>query len=129
MFGWIDRRHPGWLARFMQRLPVFPFPGFGRLIPQPLFVSDFCRLIQPCLEDPSLNGCYDITRDEKVSCINLMRQIVHRPVPVLGWLLQFWFLISRQAALTKGQLKATPAAALHITNRDCRCRDVVLPYE
>jgi uncharacterized protein YbjT (DUF2867 family) len=29
MFGWFDRKHLGWLARFMQRSPVFPIPGDG----------------------------------------------------------------------------------------------------
>ena len=24
MFGWFDRKHVGWLARFMQKTPVFP---------------------------------------------------------------------------------------------------------
>ena len=27
MFGWFDRKHLGWLARFMQKAPVFPDPG------------------------------------------------------------------------------------------------------
>ena len=53
MFGWFDRKHLGWLARFMQALPVFPIPGSGRFIRQPLYVGDFCMLIQRCLEDPS----------------------------------------------------------------------------
>ncbi|MFZ4768493.1 MAG: NAD-dependent epimerase/dehydratase family protein, partial [Roseimicrobium sp.] len=26
MFGWFDRKHLGWLARFMMRSPVFPVP-------------------------------------------------------------------------------------------------------
>ena len=30
MFGWFDRKHLGWLARFMTRAPVFPVPGHGR---------------------------------------------------------------------------------------------------
>ena len=30
MFGWFDRKHLGWLARFMQKAPVFPVPGSGR---------------------------------------------------------------------------------------------------
>jgi nucleoside-diphosphate-sugar epimerase len=52
MFGWFDRKHLGWLARFMQKLPLFPIPGSGRFIRQPLNVGDFCMLIQRCLEDP-----------------------------------------------------------------------------
>jgi uncharacterized protein YbjT (DUF2867 family) len=36
MFGWFDRKHVGWLARFMQRVPVFPVPSHGRFLRQPL---------------------------------------------------------------------------------------------
>jgi len=31
MFGWFDRKHVGWLKRFMERMPVFPIPGDGRM--------------------------------------------------------------------------------------------------
>ena len=119
MFGWFDRKHLGWLARFMQKLPVFPIPGSGRFIRQPLYVGDFCMLIQRCLEDPSLRGTYDITGLEKVSYLSLMRQlrrsvrartwIIHLPIPLFGLLLQLWALISRQPAFTRSQLKALTA--------------------
>ena len=26
MFGWFDRKHLGWLSRFMAKVPVFPVP-------------------------------------------------------------------------------------------------------
>ena len=45
MFGWFDRKHLGWLARFMQRAPVFPIPGDGRYLRQPLYVGDLCNVI------------------------------------------------------------------------------------
>lgn len=32
MFGWFDRKHLGWLSRFMKKVPVFPIPGHGRYI-------------------------------------------------------------------------------------------------
>jgi nucleoside-diphosphate-sugar epimerase len=159
MFGWFDRKHLGWLARFMQRLPVFPIPGSGRFIRQPLYVGDFCRIIERCLETPSFSGTYDITGTERVSYISLMRQlrtavsarplILHLPIPLFGWLLQLWAMISRQPAFTRDQLRAltagdefpvidwptlfsvtpTPLAeALRIAYRDPRYRDVVIPY-
>lgn len=119
MFGWFDRKHLGWLARFMQKLPVFPIPGSGRFIRQPLYVGDFCALIERCLERPDLKGSYDITGLEKVSYISLMRQLrqsvhaktwmIHLPIPVFGFLLQCWALISRQPAFTRSQLKALTA--------------------
>src|SRR6202008_4141971 len=27
MFGWFDRKHLGWLPRFMQKVPAFPGPS------------------------------------------------------------------------------------------------------
>src|SRR5262249_31178666 len=43
MFGWFDRKHLGWLSRFMARVPIFPIPGHGRYMRQPLYVGDFCN--------------------------------------------------------------------------------------
>src|SRR5688572_8911417 len=50
MFGWFDRKHLGWLSRFMAKVPVFPIPGHGRYMRQPLYVGDFCNVIISCLE-------------------------------------------------------------------------------
>lgn len=159
MFGWFDRKHLGWLARFMQKLPVFPIPGSGRFIRQPLYVGDFCALIERCLEKPDLKGSYDITGLEKVSYISLMRQLrksvnartwmIHLPIPVFGFLLQCWALISRHPAFTRSQLKAltagdefevidwpkifsvnpTPLAdALRVTYQDPRYSKLEMPF-
>lgn len=159
MFGWFDRKHLGWLARFMQKLPLFPIPGSGRFIRQPLYVGDFCGLIERCLEDSAHQGTYDITGLEKISYLSLMRQlrsavgartwIIHLPIPLFGFLLQLWALISRQPAFTHSQLKAltagdefdvidwpaifsvtpTPLAeALRITYQDPRFSQVEMPF-
>ena len=159
MFGWFDRKHLGWLARFMHKLPLFPIPGSGRFIRQPLYVGDFCMLIQRCLEDPALQGTYDITGLEKVSYLSLMRQlrkavnartwIMHLPIPLFGFLLQLWAVISRQPAFTRSQLKALTAGdefevinwpgifavtptplveALRVTYQDPRFSQVEMPF-
>jgi nucleoside-diphosphate-sugar epimerase len=119
MFGWFDRKHLGWLARFMKKSPLFPIPGSGRFIRQPLFVADFCQLIERCLVNPSIQGVYDITGMEQVSYISLMRQlrqavgshswIIHLPIPLFSFLLRLWARISRQPAFTDSQLKALTA--------------------
>ncbi|CAK6696937.1 NAD-dependent epimerase/dehydratase family protein [Synechococcus sp. CBW1107] len=119
MFGWFDRKHLGWLAHFMRKLPLFPIPGSGRFIRQPLYVGDFCLLIQRCLDNDTLCGTYDITGLETISYISLMRQlrqavgartwIIHLPIPLFAVLLQLWALISRRPAFTRSQLKALTA--------------------
>jgi len=50
MFGWFDRKHVGWLARFMQRAPIFPIPGDGRFLRQPLYAGDLCDVIVSSIE-------------------------------------------------------------------------------
>jgi nucleoside-diphosphate-sugar epimerase len=74
MFGWFDRKHLGWLSRFMKRAPVFPIPGSGRYLRQPLFVLDFCRIIRACLEQ-QLTGSYNITGRDRVDYIDIIRTI------------------------------------------------------
>src|SRR3990167_3224007 len=60
MFGWFDPKHFGWLARFMERMPIFPIPGHGRYLRQPLYSRDFCRIILSSLEEKPLQKIYDI---------------------------------------------------------------------
>jgi nucleoside-diphosphate-sugar epimerase len=119
MFGWFDRKHLGWLARFLRRSPVFPIPGAGRFIRQPLYVQDFCGIIESCLENAHLAGVYDITGLEQVSYISMMRQLraavgsrswlVHLPIWLFDLLLRLWALVSSQPAFTGDQLRALTA--------------------
>ena len=60
MFGWFDRKHLGWLARFMARAPRFPIPGHGRYLRQPLYAGDFCDIVIACLER-RITGVYNIS--------------------------------------------------------------------
>ncbi len=73
MFGWFDRKHLGWLARFMQRTPVFPVPGDGQYLRQPLYVGDFCAIIASCIEKPRLGQAFNISGRETLPYIDLIR--------------------------------------------------------
>ena len=72
MFGWFDRKHVGWLARFMQRVPVFPVPGNGRFLRQPLYAGDFADIIASSLET-EITGAFNITGMERIDYIDLIR--------------------------------------------------------
>ena len=71
MFGWFDRKHVGWLARFMQKVPVFPIPGDGRYLRQPLYAGDFSSVIASALEK-EITGAYNITGQERIDYIDLI---------------------------------------------------------
>ena len=116
MFGWFDRKHMGWLALFMKKMPIFPIPGNGNFIRQPLFVKDFCEIIKSCLEDKNISGTFNISGLEKITYYSLMKKLrkacnarcllINIPIPVFSFLLKIWSFISNKPAFTNSQLKA-----------------------
>lgn len=115
MFGWFDRKHLGWLSRFMQRVPVFPIPGTGRYLRQPLFVLDFCRIVASCLKrEPT--GAYNITGGERIDYIDIIRAIrrvtgartwiVNIPYGLFWLLLKIYAVFDNDPPFTTKQLKA-----------------------
>ncbi|MEP9378942.1 NAD-dependent epimerase/dehydratase family protein [Aquabacter sp. CN5-332] len=116
MFGWFDRKHLGWLARFMQKTPVFPIPGDGRYARQPLYEGDFCDIIAACVERDFSGGVYNISGQERIDYIDLIRlikqvtdarsQIVTIPVALFGLLLRTYGLVDKNPPFTAKQLKA-----------------------
>jgi nucleoside-diphosphate-sugar epimerase len=75
MFGWFDPKHLGWLARFMEKVPVFPIPGHGRYMRQPLYNRDFCRAILWCLQHRPVGQTYDLAGNERIDYIDIIREI------------------------------------------------------
>ena len=116
MFGWFDRKHLGWLARFMQRSPVFPVPGHGRYVRQPLYAGDFSEIISSCILRPRPGEAYNISGQERVNYIDLIRTvrqasggkavIVHIPYGLFGLLLQTYTLVDKNPPFTTSQLAA-----------------------
>jgi nucleoside-diphosphate-sugar epimerase len=74
MFGWFDRKHLGWLARFMQKTPVFPVPGNGEYLRQPLYAGDFSAIIAAAVEG-EITGTYNISGQERINYIDLIRAV------------------------------------------------------
>ena len=119
MFGWFDRKHLGWLSRFMKRVPVFPIPGDGRYMRQPLYVGDFSRIIISCIERSGPLGIYNISGFEKIDYIDIIRQIrstigsktiiLKLPVSLFSLLLKIWAFFDSDPPFTADQLKALVA--------------------
>ncbi len=115
MYGWFDRKHVGWLARFMRRVPVFPVPGDGKFLRQPLYAGDFCDVIVSSLETEK-TGAYNITGMQRVDYIDLMRavkqavgakaRIIKIPYRVFWLLLKANSVWDKNPAFTARQLEA-----------------------
>jgi len=119
MFGWFDRKHLGWLSRFMKKVPVFPIPGHGRYMRQPLYVGDFCNIIISCMEKRVDGGVFNISGHEHIDYIDIIREIrrvtraktavVKIPYGVFYLMLWFWGLFDKNPPFTTQQLAALVA--------------------
>jgi nucleoside-diphosphate-sugar epimerase len=116
MFGWFDRKHLGWLARFMRKAPLFPIPGNGRYLRQPLYAGDFCDIIMACIEQRPTGKAYNISGQEKIDYIDLIRAvreacgarapIVRIPYSLFWIMLYVYSLLDRDPPFTTKQLEA-----------------------
>lgn len=116
MFGWFDRKHLGWLSRFMKKSPIFPVPGNGRVTRQPLYAGDFSNIIVKCLMDRSITGVFNISGREKIDYIDIIKKIrrvtgarclVMRIHPsIFRSLLKIWSRFDKNPPFTVQQLDA-----------------------
>lgn len=119
MFGWFDRKHLGWLSRFMKKVPVFPIPGDGRYMRQPLYAGDFCNVIISCIEHRTRDGIYNISGHEKIDYIDIIREIKRAtasntailkiPYSLFYSLIWVWSLFDKNPPFTTQQLSALSA--------------------
>jgi len=119
MFGWFDPKHFGWLSRFMARTPVFPIPGNGRYMRQPLYERDFCRCITWCIAKQPDGDVYDVVGETRIDYVDIIKTIkqakglrtliVHIPYGLFHALLRVFALFSGRPPFTAAQLKALTA--------------------
>ena len=119
MFGWFDPKHLGWLSRFMERTPVFPIPGDGKFMRQPLYERDFCRCIVRCIETEPDGQVFDVVGNTRVDYVDIIRAIkraknlrtliIHIPIGFFAFLLKAYSLFSSKPPFTADQLKALGA--------------------
>lgn len=119
MFGWFDSKHLGWLSRFMKKTPLFPIPGNGKYIRQPLYSRDFCKIIIIAIEKKINNKIYDIIGLEKIYYIDIIKaikkiikaktRIVKIPYLLFFYFLKLYAFIFKKPPFTADQLTALTA--------------------
>jgi nucleoside-diphosphate-sugar epimerase len=94
---------------------VFPVPGDGKFLRQPLYGGDFAAICAACLEG-EIEGAYNISGLEKIDYIDLIRlvkAVVRSPTPVVtipfwlfGALLRTYAVFDKDPPFTVAQLEA-----------------------
>jgi nucleoside-diphosphate-sugar epimerase len=119
MFGWFDKKHLGWLSRFMEKIPVFPIPGDGKYLRQPLYVRNFCSVIIKAMEIQPDKKVYNIIGKENIDYIDIIKTIkrvkglhtliLNIPYWLFYYLLKLYALFSAKPPFTADQLAALTA--------------------
>jgi nucleoside-diphosphate-sugar epimerase len=119
MYGCFDIKHLGYLISMFEKSPVFPMPGSGKYIRQPLYVEDFCRIIVSCMRMKPRNKIYNITGKEKIYLIDCLKIIfkekhkhiafVNIPLPIFKGLIGLYGLFNRKTRIVPDQLTALTA--------------------
>jgi nucleoside-diphosphate-sugar epimerase len=119
MFGWFDRKHLGWLKRFMEKVPIFPIPGNGKYMRQPLYAGDFSSIIVSCIEKQISGKIFNISGLERIDYIDIIREIkkasnakaiiIKIPYSLFYLMLKTWALFDKEPPFTADQLKALVA--------------------
>jgi nucleoside-diphosphate-sugar epimerase len=118
MFGWFDKKHLGWLSRLMEKLPIFPIPGNGKYLRQPLWARDMAAVMIAAVEQQP-EGIYNIIGREEITYIDIIRRIKKAkglrtvilclPYGLFKFLMDFYALFSKNPPFTSQQLDALTA--------------------
>ncbi len=105
MYGCFDIKHLGFLTKIINISPIFPVPGSGKYIRQPLFVKDFANILINLINMKPKNKIYNISGKEKIYFIDLLKEIAraskkHRfflriPIPIFSLLLRVYSFLFR----------------------------------
>ena len=122
MYGCFDIKHLGFLVKLLDKSPVFPVPGNGKYLRQPLYVKDLVNIILKILEMKPERKTYNIIGKEKINFIDLVKIVakeekrkalfINIPIPLFILLLKIHgfvlgkkpFVPEQLAALTAGDI-------------------------
>lgn len=119
MYGCFDIKHLGFLTPLLEKSPVFPMPGSGKYLRQPLFVEDLCAIILKFIDQKPLNTVHNIIGKERIMFIDLLKIIaeekklrrlfVRIPIPLFITLLRMHGFLTGKKPFISDQLKALTA--------------------
>lgn len=117
MFGWFDKKHLGWLSRFLKKTPVFPIPGDGKYLRQPIYAKDMAKVVIRAAEMQP-EGKFNIIGREDMDYIDIIKKIrkivgggmiVCIPYSLFRFLLDLYAVFCPHPPFTSQQLAALTA--------------------
>ncbi len=119
MYGCFDMKHLDFIIKSLDNQILFPMPGSGEYIRQPLFVKDLAKVIINLIERKPENKTYNLIGKERIYFINLLREIrkqknkktlfIKLPIPLFTSLFNIYNFIKGKKPYVPEQLSALTA--------------------
>jgi len=129
MYGCFDIKHFGFFIRIMSRSFIFPVPGNGKYLRQPLYVDDIINIIVKLVTEKPKNKTLIIVGKEKIYFVDLLKMIAKElnksflfikiPIPIFILLLKLFSLLTNKKPFEITQMKSLMAGDIFpFTNWD-----------
>jgi len=119
MYGCFDIKHLDFIIKYLDNKIIFPIPGSGKYIRQPLYVMDLVSIILKLIEKKTENKIYNIIGKEKLYFINLLRIIrmekrkktlfVKIPLPIFMIIFNVYNVLKNKKTYVRSQLTSLTA--------------------
>jgi nucleoside-diphosphate-sugar epimerase len=140
MYGAFDIKHMGFLTKLLDKSPIFPVPGKGDYIRQPLYANDLANIIIRLIERKPEKKIYNIIGKEKITFLQMLKTIAKKkkkkilfiriPIPVFLMLLKIHNLFMPKKPYVPSQLKALIAGDIfHVEEWEKEFDVRYTPYE
>jgi len=116
MYGFFDINHIGFLKNIIDKSPIFPVPGKGDYLRQPLYAEDFAKIIINIIERKPKNQIYNVIGKEKITFVGLLKKVAKEkkrkilflriPIPIFLMMLKLYNLVSPKKPYVPSQLNA-----------------------
>ncbi len=127
LYGCFDAKHLGFMTKLVEKSPIFPIPGSGKYIRQPLYVGDLVKIIAKLIEKKPKRKIYDVIGKEELYFIDIIKIIakarkkhpiiIKIPIPIFICLLKLYSLITNKSPFVRSQLTALMAGDIFpVTN-------------
>jgi len=139
MYGCFDAKHLGFMTKLLEKSPVFPIPGNGKYIRQPLYIKDVVKIIVNLTEKKPERKVYNIVGREKIYFIDIIKIIararkknsiiIRIPIPIFVFLLKLYSIITNKSPFIRPQLTALTAGdVFEVTNWEKQFRVKYTPF-
>jgi nucleoside-diphosphate-sugar epimerase len=117
MYGCFDIKHMGFLMKFLRKVPfVYPIPGNGEYIRQPVYVEDLIDIIIRLIEEKPKNEIWNIIGKEQIYFIDMLKQFakvegrnrifLKIPIPLFLIMLKVYNFLFSEKPFVPAQLNA-----------------------